>query len=762
MCSGLPALVAASVLLAGCIEPQLVDCGNGLACPPGTACDLAHDTCVDPEQLTACTGAVDQTPCQTSGFANGVCFDEVCVEAGCGNGFVETAELCDDGNNLSGDGCRSDCVSAERCGDGNSDPLRGEQCDDENDRGHDGCTAACALEDSMWRLIGVLPDGRRDAGAVFQTHRNSTLTFGGQVDSDALDDTWSFDSVWWKYPGSAPPPRSQQAMAYDPDRRRTVVFGGLNFGVGVLNDTWEFTGTIWERRRPVVSPSARFGASLVWDGSSLVLFGGSQLIAAFDETWRWDGTAWTQLVTTTTPPPRSVAAVAFDSLRRRVILFGGADASNAARTDTWVFDGSDWSELMTPSDPVLTGSKLAYDVGRDRMVLVGLDASAKHRTYELVDDAWVMRVGALEPDLARAPLVYDPIRGRVLQLGGEDPTTGALRSTIWQWDGATWSVLAPNAQPAPRSECAIASDPVRGRVVMFGGRHLTNGPLGDTWEWTGTSWQAIAVSSAPAVRAGASLAYDAATGEVMMIGGATDADAWSWNGTRWYQHPTAPTLRRYAAIASEVRRQRILVFGGLGPSGDPLADTWEWDGVSWQQLVPPTSPPARSQAQMAYDIERDRIVLFGGTSATTAYDDTWEWDGSTWIERTPQSKPEPRFGHVMYYDRARRRITTLGGVISGPSMWEWDGTAWTQASPVGAPFAVSSPCAAYDDARGFAISMGGSFLFATFDRSYAISYEGLVEESCLPGDDADGDGRAGCDDDDCLRICSPTCWTTPC
>jgi len=58
----------------------------------------------------------------------------------CGNGNVDHGEACDDGNRLSGDGCRPNCT-VERCGDGIVDP--GEECDDGNDRDGDGCDARC-------------------------------------------------------------------------------------------------------------------------------------------------------------------------------------------------------------------------------------------------------------------------------------------------------------------------------------------------------------------------------------------------------------------------------------------------------------------------------------------------------------------------------------------------------------------------------------------------------------------------------------------
>ena len=64
----------------------------------------------------------------------------------CGNGLIEGGEVCDDGNNVSGDGCSADCRSAERCGNGIVDAAAGEECDDGNTQSGDGCDGSCRLE----------------------------------------------------------------------------------------------------------------------------------------------------------------------------------------------------------------------------------------------------------------------------------------------------------------------------------------------------------------------------------------------------------------------------------------------------------------------------------------------------------------------------------------------------------------------------------------------------------------------------------------
>src|SRR5690606_9496971 len=79
---------------------------------------------------------------------------------GCGNGQLTSDEACDDGNQVSGDGCDAQCLQVEpgfscaapgepcreiaRCGDGLV--AASEQCDDGNTEAGDGCSERCKSE----------------------------------------------------------------------------------------------------------------------------------------------------------------------------------------------------------------------------------------------------------------------------------------------------------------------------------------------------------------------------------------------------------------------------------------------------------------------------------------------------------------------------------------------------------------------------------------------------------------------------------------
>jgi len=66
------------------------------------------------------------------------------VDPECGNAIPEGTEQCDDGNQVDGDGCESNCTITPECG--NSSIEVGEVCDDGNTMDGDTCSADCTME----------------------------------------------------------------------------------------------------------------------------------------------------------------------------------------------------------------------------------------------------------------------------------------------------------------------------------------------------------------------------------------------------------------------------------------------------------------------------------------------------------------------------------------------------------------------------------------------------------------------------------------
>lgn len=80
------------------------------------------------------------------------------VSSQCGDGVRNVGEECDSGvqnNNRPGSRCRADCSFA-RCGDGIVDAPQ-EQCDDGNNVSRDGCSASCGMEGTILADGTIIP-----------------------------------------------------------------------------------------------------------------------------------------------------------------------------------------------------------------------------------------------------------------------------------------------------------------------------------------------------------------------------------------------------------------------------------------------------------------------------------------------------------------------------------------------------------------------------------------------------------------------------
>ncbi len=114
--------------------------------------------------------------------------------------------------------------------------------------------------------------------------------------------------------------------------------------LGPLLSTLLPAQTNWTQRAST-GPLARAGHAMAYDSGRgrVVLFGGSPngSTSLFADTWEWDGTNWNQRNPATPPSARNAHDMAYDSARGRVVLFGGSDYGAAGisnpRADTWEY-----------------------------------------------------------------------------------------------------------------------------------------------------------------------------------------------------------------------------------------------------------------------------------------------------------------------------------------------------------------------------------------------------------------------------------------
>ena len=127
-----------------------------------------------------------------------------------------------------------------------------------------------------------------------------------------------------QFPALAPPETYGQALVYDPVRQRTI----LSCGSG-QRDTWDWNGTNWTRHILSPTPSARSDHAMAYDSDRqrVLLFGGSPTTLA--ETWEWDGASWLQRMPVTSPLGAYGHAMAYDAARKRMVM--------VIEDETWLF-----------------------------------------------------------------------------------------------------------------------------------------------------------------------------------------------------------------------------------------------------------------------------------------------------------------------------------------------------------------------------------------------------------------------------------------
>jgi hypothetical protein len=263
-------------------------------------------------------------------------------------------------------------------------------------------------------------------------------------------------------------------------------------------------------------------------------------------------------------------------------------------------------------------------------------------------------------------MAYDSVRGRIVMFAENTQET-------WEWDGGTWTKITPaSGSPAARSGHALVYDLERKAVVMFGGL-ITGTPTNEAWTWNGNAWTDITATSAPpSARYNHGLAYDAGRKKVVLFGGYSGStylnETWEWGGSTWSNVTPGsgnPLPRQSHALAYDARRGRVILFGGTGATAaiGYLNDTWEWNGTAWTNVTSPTSNPSiRTYFAMAYDVSRGAIILFGGGVNSGQLDDTWELGSTGWTDLTRAGETPPARSNVgMAYDAARGQMIIFGG-----------------------------------------------------------------------------------------------------
>jgi len=192
------------------------------------------------------------------------------------------------------------------------------------------------------------------------------------------------------------------------------------------------------------------------------------------------------------PPPRRCHVLAWDPVRRLVVLHGG-EVDGDRLDDTWEWDGEDWRELAPGRSP---GGRerhaLAYDTLGGELVLFG----GTHDGVRLEDDTWTLpslpearpahRL-AVDVSVAGPPAGSELLSLRVaFQAGGRGVVEGveSLGAELLAWDpeAGAWrrtevSNGADAASPEPVAWTADGHEEIVG-LLFRDALHFAVAPVG--------------------------------------------------------------------------------------------------------------------------------------------------------------------------------------------------------------------------------------------------------------------------------------------
>lgn len=301
---------------------------------------------------------------------------------------------------------------------------------------------------------------------------------------------------------------------------------------------------VWNQIQPSPAPSARFDHALceVYGADSLVMFGGTDGVTVFGDTWTWGHQAppasspivWTHR-SSVGPAPRTEHAMARADLASGALLFGGRLANGALSGESWLWRPTGWTQILAPLAP---SPRANHALAVDEMT---------------IDEVYLF--------------------------GGR--TASGLSNELWRFQNNAWTLISTAHTPSAREDHVLIWNAGQGGLLLSGGRD-ESGVLADEWLFDGVDWSlSAAVDVAP--RAGHAMAFESLWRRRHMsfggVGGAPSADvAERTVQSVWLPHATSsgPSARTGATmqVSSQLSVAQFLLFGGRDANGVALGDSW--------------------------------------------------------------------------------------------------------------------------------------------------------------------------------------------
>ena len=265
---------------------------------------------------------------------------------------------------------------------------------------------------------------------------------------------------------------------------------------------------------------------------------------------------------------------------------------------------------------------------------------------------------------------------------------------------ARWTVLDAN-YPRMRSEYAMAYDAHNQRIIAFGGRTGFRSDFQDvdetwTFDYSTATWTDRNPMSSPPWRTSHTMVYDPLRHKVLLFGGNDFTrvfnDLWEYdyqlNTWRSLAPPSPPEARQMHGMTYVPERDIFVLFGGRRLDGGPaFNDLWAYDYKlnTWDELEPVGSPPAQDHVTIAHYDSATKLILYAGVESNAAAT-TWAYDLDTNRWNALDSADTPSADHSsLTYDPSQGNLVLFGSSLSKEGMrtWTYDysDNAWSDITP---------------------------------------------------------------------------------